>query len=120
VPVPTGQVFAALASKQNPHQDPLPPGLDVEGLARWLARQRNDLQPPAEVLAPAVALALRRLRALPGVLFATMSGSGATCVGLCRDMGAARTAARAIQVAEQTWWVAPAELLAPANAPVPG
>lgn len=114
VAVPTRDVFTRLAAKDNPPMDALPQALDFDGFCRWLARQRNDLLPAAEVLAPQVALALRRLRALPSVGFATMSGSGATCIGLCRDMGAARNAARAIQVAEQNWWVAPADLLMPA------
>lgn len=113
VTVPTGPVFAALTAKDNPGMDALPQGLDFDGFCHWLARQRNDLLAPAMTAAPQVALALRRLRALPQVGFATMSGSGATCVALCRDMGAARNAARAVQVAEQNWWVAPAEMLAP-------
>lgn len=115
VPVPTRDVFAALMVKDNPPMDAPPQGVDFVGFTRWLARQKNDLLAPAQVLAPAITLALRRLRALPGVAYAGMSGSGATCFGLCRDMGAARQAARAIQLAEQNWWVAPADVL---NAPV--
>jgi 4-diphosphocytidyl-2-C-methyl-D-erythritol kinase len=111
--LPTRDVFAALLDKDQPAMDTMPGGLSFDGLCQWLSRQRNDLTAPAEKLAPPVAVALKRLRALPGVGFATMSGSGATCVGLCRDMGAARQAARAMQLAEQNWWVVPAELLTP-------
>lgn len=116
VTVPTGPVFAALTARDNPGMDALPHGLDFDGFCGWLTRQRNDLLAPAMTIAPQVALALRRLRALPQVGFATMSGSGATCVALCRDMGAARNAARAVQVAEQNWWAAPADMLAAAPA----
>jgi hypothetical protein len=61
---------------------------------------------------------LALLRRTAGILFATMSGSGATCVGLTRDMAAARNAARAIQLGRPRWWVAPAPLLT--GAPDPG
>jgi 4-diphosphocytidyl-2-C-methyl-D-erythritol kinase len=58
-----------------------------------------------------VAEALALLRKTPGILAAVMSGSGATCVGITRDAGVARNAARIIQVARQGWWVAPAPML---------
>ena len=66
----------------------------------------------AEKLAPSIGEALETLRKTPGVLGAVMSGSGATCVGITRDAGVARNAARIIQLAHQGWWVAPAPVLA--------
>jgi len=111
VALPTRDVFAGLASRDNPGLPPLPEGGGAEALAAWMAGARNDLQAPAEALAPQVGLALALLRRTPGVLAAAMSGSGGTCVGLTRDMGAARQAARAIQVAAQAWWVVPAAIL---------
>ncbi len=113
VPVPTGQVFAGLQSKSNPPMDPLPNGLDFEGFVTWLARQRNDLTDPATEIAPEIGVALDRLNRQPLVRFTTMSGSGATCVGLVKNMDHARRAARAIQVAEMGWWVVPAPVLGP-------
>ncbi len=110
-PVATGAVFAAMKQKHNPGMDSVPAGLDFDGFADWLAAQRNDMQPAAESIAPPITTAMTALRRNPAVRFATMSGSGATCVGLVRDMGAARQVARAIQVGEMAWWVAPAELL---------
>lgn len=112
VPVPTAAVFAALGPPSGEPLPPLPEAPDPEGLAAWVARARNDLQTPAEALAPSVAEALALLRRQPGVLAAVMSGSGGTCVGITRDVGTARRAARALQIARQGWWVAPAPLLA--------
>ncbi|WP_341211763.1 4-(cytidine 5'-diphospho)-2-C-methyl-D-erythritol kinase [uncultured Limimaricola sp.] len=111
VEVPTGQVFDKLERSDNSAMAVLPDRLDYEGLLDWLGAQRNDLQAPAEALAPEITRALKRLRTMPGVDLAVMSGSGATCVGLTRDMGRARQVARAIQLSEMGWWVAPAPLL---------
>jgi 4-diphosphocytidyl-2-C-methyl-D-erythritol kinase len=110
--LPTKAVFDALEGSENPPL-PDPPGGRPGGdaLLAWLRTCRNDLQAPAETLSPAVAEALALLRRTPGVAFATMSGSGPTCVGLTRDMATARHAARTIQLARSRWWVAPAPLL---------
>ncbi|SEW39761.1 4-diphosphocytidyl-2-C-methyl-D-erythritol kinase [Cognatiyoonia koreensis] len=109
--VPTGGVFQGLASATNPQMDPLPPGLDFEGFANWLNRQRNDLLPPARLVAPDIDLSLQKLKAMPAVKAVGMSGSGATCYGLVANMAEARQVARAIQVSEMSWWVAPAAVL---------
>jgi 4-diphosphocytidyl-2-C-methyl-D-erythritol kinase len=111
VAVPTAEVFKGLTSRDNPPMAPMPESWDFDHFAAWLNQQRNDLQPGAEDLAPDVGLALNKLRHLPGVAAAVMSGSGSTCIGLVRDMGAARTAARAMQVAQMGWWVVPAAVL---------
>jgi 4-diphosphocytidyl-2-C-methyl-D-erythritol kinase len=113
VDVPTGAVFKALNGHQGSAMDDLPQGLDFDGFADWLAAQRNDLQKPAASIAPEIATAIAALNAQPAVRFAGMSGSGATCFGLVRDMAAARMVARVIQVAHMTWWVAPAALMQP-------
>ena len=109
VEVPTPAVFRALVRKRNA---PLPDNPAPRGaLSDWLAGLRNDLQGPAETLAPEITRALAALRRLPTVLGAVMSGSGATCVGITRTLGDARVAARTMQVAEMGWWVAPAAML---------
>lgn len=109
--VPTGEVFSRLASKTNPPMPEIPHGMDFDGFCTWLATTRNDLQPPAESIAPAIRHALDLLNRQPEVALSVMSGSGATCVGLVPDLGAAQKVARAIQVAEMGWWVAPAPML---------
>ncbi len=111
VGVPTGPVFAGLDTKNGSPMTRLTEGLDYDGFSRWLATQRNDLLAPAEVLAPEITEALIKLRALPAVSFASMSGSGATCFALVKDMATARHVARIVQVAHMNWWVAPAEVL---------
>jgi 4-diphosphocytidyl-2-C-methyl-D-erythritol kinase len=109
--VPTGPVFEGLSSKRNPSMGTLPTGANFDGFATWLRDQRNDLEPPARAIAPDVDAALNKLRRMPQVVHAAMSGSGATCYGLVRNMADARQAARAIQVAHMGWWVAPAGVL---------
>lgn len=111
VPIGTGAIFAALANKSNAPMQALPEGLDFEGFAEWLAAQRNDLQAPAEKLAPQVGRALAQLRRMPMARVVGMSGSGATCWALVKNMADARHVARAVQVSEMSWWVAPAQIL---------
>ena len=113
VAVATKDAFDRIARRDNPPLPDLPQGrLTPESFVDWLRSTRNDLQAPAEALAPPVADALAQLRKTPGVLLAVMSGSGATCVGVTRDAATARNAARTLQLARQGWWVAPAPLLA--------
>ncbi|MGR3484196.1 MAG: 4-(cytidine 5'-diphospho)-2-C-methyl-D-erythritol kinase [Paracoccaceae bacterium] len=103
VPMPTGRVFAALEGFGAPLPGPVLPSF------AWLATTRNDLQPPATVLAPVVAQVLAALSALPGARLARMSGSGATCFALFDDAAAAR---RAVQAMPRTdWWVRAGRLL---------
>lgn len=111
VSVPTGAVFDGLATKQNPPMDRIPENLSFADFADWLAAQRNDLQPPAIKTAPTIKAAIDRLNKNPTIAFAGMSGSGATCFGITKNMADARHAARIIQVAEMGWWVTPADVL---------
>jgi 4-diphosphocytidyl-2-C-methyl-D-erythritol kinase len=76
-----------------------------EDVAAFLGRCRNDLQPPAIALQPAIADVLAALDQEPQTLFARMSGSGATCFALCRSApDAARLAAR-LTAARPDWWI---------------
>ena len=111
VDVPTGAVFQGLADKNGAAMTPLPIGSDFDGFAQWLSAQRNDLQAPAEKIAPVISQVIAKLRSLPGVRVAGMSGSGATCFGLVKDMATARHVARIVQVSNMDWWVTPAEVL---------
>lgn len=111
VDLPTAAVFKAMSDKNGAPMMPLPEGLDFEGFAHWLAAQRNDLQGPAERLAPEIGQAIAKLKSLPGVQVTGMSGSGATCFGLVKDMATARQVARIVQVSQMGWWVAPAAIL---------
>ena len=108
VPLSTGAVFEALAQRAGPPMPPLDGFDGFEGLCAYLRGQRNDLEPPAVALAPAVAEVLAALAGSPGCPLARMSGSGATCFGIFADEGTARAAADALGRAAPGWWVAAA------------
>jgi 4-diphosphocytidyl-2-C-methyl-D-erythritol kinase len=111
VSVPTPAVFQALHDRNNPPMPEIPGGMAFDDLVRWLWATRNDLQHPAELIAPPVGEALRALRASPDVAHAVMSGSGATCVGVTPDLGGAERTAARIAAAQPSWWVVAARLL---------
>lgn len=104
VAVPTGQVFGALARKDNPPMpDVLPRFADAGALAGWLATQRNDMQPAALAAQPAIGEVLAALEGTRDCLLARMSGSGATCFALYPDAATARRASDALT--RPGWWV---------------
>jgi 4-diphosphocytidyl-2-C-methyl-D-erythritol kinase len=73
---------------------------------------RNDLEPPARALAPAIDGVLEALAASRGVELARMSGSGATCFALFADEAARDAAATALRSAHPGYWVAPTRMRA--------
>lgn len=98
VAVSTAQVFA--------HWDGVDRGaLDLTGttMERALAG-RNDLQPPAEAIAPAIGAVISRLAAAPGAILTRMSGSGATCFALFGDIDTRDSAAARIAADVPDWW----------------
>jgi 4-diphosphocytidyl-2-C-methyl-D-erythritol kinase len=90
-PLSTGAVFAGWA------------GTDHGPLAHW-RDGRNDLEPAARALVPAISAVLDWLGARPGVTTARMSGSGATCFALFDDEAARDRAAAAVP---PDWWHLP-------------
>lgn len=107
----TAAVFAALERRDNPPlPEVLPAWPDAAALAGFLRGQRNDLEPPARRLLPAVGQVLAALAAQPGALMARMSGSGATCFALFAAEAPAAAAAAALARAEPGWWVRAAAL----------
>lgn len=111
VETPTNKVFAGLSQKTNAPLGALPDALTFDSFAAWLREQRNDLQAAAISVAPDIQVALDILQRIPSVAYAGMSGSGATCFGLVRNMSDARHAARVVQVAQMGWWVTPANIM---------
>ncbi|MEP9401086.1 4-(cytidine 5'-diphospho)-2-C-methyl-D-erythritol kinase [Sphingomonas sp. VNH70] len=97
VGVSTAAVFRAW---DGTDRGPLPDG---DALAIALAG-RNDLEPPARALAPAIDDVLAMLGEQPGVRLARMSGSGATCFALFDDAADCTAAARTIAAARPGWW----------------
>jgi 4-diphosphocytidyl-2-C-methyl-D-erythritol kinase len=115
VAVATAPVFRRLGLEPGARTDfgPHPEigaGLDREALWRFLAKGRNDLEPPALLEAPTIRDALGALRAAKGCRLSRMSGSGATCFGLFATPRAAARAAIALRAAHPEWWVKAAVL----------
>jgi 4-diphosphocytidyl-2-C-methyl-D-erythritol kinase len=75
-------------------------GVDPGPLGAW-RDGRNDLEWPARQLVPAIGEVLDWLREQEGANFVRMSGSGATCFGLCDSEEARDTAAAACP---SNWW----------------
>lgn len=94
VACPTGPVFKAW---DGVDRGPLAPG-DWRG-------GRNDLEGPAMAMVPEIAAVLAALRHVPGVTFARMSGSGATCFALFETDFARDSAARLLGGAHPAWWI---------------
>ena len=112
VPVSTPAVFSALERAGGEPMGPVPEGLSYGDLAGWLGGRANHLAAPAGRVEPAIGRALARLGEAPGVDLARLSGSGATCFGLCRDLAAAERACAAVAAAEPRWWTRAAAVLA--------
>ncbi|PWR24016.1 4-(cytidine 5'-diphospho)-2-C-methyl-D-erythritol kinase [Zavarzinia compransoris] len=104
--LPTPAVFRALGGRFGAADrlDPLPDA--PAGIIEALAGRRNDLEAPAIGQCPIVADVLALLRGTDGVVLARMSGSGATCFGLCPDRAAALRAAAEIRRMRPAWWAA--------------
>jgi 4-diphosphocytidyl-2-C-methyl-D-erythritol kinase len=105
VAVSTADVFAALSKRDNDPLPPLPPTIDFHSLRNWLETTRNDLEPVARAIEPAIGEALSALNRA-GAGFARMSGSGATCFGLFETGNVAKRAAAAIRARHPGWFVA--------------
>lgn len=117
VQVSTPDVYRALdasAAFGDVAPPPMPPAFEsVEELAAWLGFTRNDLEAPAIALAPAIGDVLAVLRAEPQVLFARMSGSGATCFAICPGDLEASALAEQLGGLRPDWWVARCRLGGP-------
>ena len=94
VPLSTAAVFAGWD------------GVDRGPLGDW-REGRNDLEPAARRLVPAIAAVLE---ALSDARFARMSGSGATCFGLYESEAARDAAATEIAAARPSWWLSQTRL----------
>ncbi len=104
VAVSTPVIFRTLARKANP---PLALPQGIETTEEWLsalAGMRNDLEPPARTLEPAIEHVSDALSAA-GADLVRMSGSGATCFGLFSSDEEAAAAARRISAAHAGWYV---------------
>ncbi len=110
VAVSTPQVFAAMERRDNPGLPPIPSFTGLADLAAWLAATRNDLEAPAQAIAPVIGQVLKALR-VTGAASARMSGSGATCFGLYDTAERASISATALK--QHGWWAVATELAPP-------
>lgn len=108
--VPTGEIFSRMRRKHNPAMRRVPEGIDYPGFVDWVAAQRNDMTDAACEIAPVIRDVLAALNGQDAIHAAVMSGSGATCVGVCHDMDAARAAASALQAEHFDWWITAAPM----------
>ena len=108
-PSPTAAVYKAYDAAGCPGDADRPelPALieTVEEAAAYLSVCRNDLEPPAVALEPAIGEVLELLRGEPEVLLARMSGSGATSFALCASDIEAEGLADRVQSYRPNWWV---------------
>ena len=111
IAISTPKVFRAVDRRDGAAMDDIPKFADAMDCVQWLRRQRNDLQPAAIKLAPAISDVLTAL-GQSGAIFARMSGSGATCFGLYESEIAARSAARTLSTDNTGWWVQSTSLAA--------
>ena len=109
VQISTGQIFQKLNAPpvQNTASTiQLPDHFEnIDQLIQYMKLHKNDLQPVAEQIEPAVKSVLEELSSLDRCLIARMSGSGATCFGLFDDITVAQSAASDIEKRYQNWWV---------------
>lgn len=112
VPVVTAEVFRRLEHRENPGLPALNDPLTRPAqLGLWLDETRNDLEPPAIALVPAIGDLIARLRDASGCILARMSGSGATVFGLFGSSAQAHQAAHDLREGAPGYWVAAAPLI---------
>jgi 4-diphosphocytidyl-2-C-methyl-D-erythritol kinase len=109
VATPTPAVFKAFAAQHPvipPRDLPPPPEAyaSLDALISVMRSRGNDLTDAAIDVTPAIADVLGRLRGLPGVAFAGLSGSGATCFALFESREAAAAARETLGAIEPGWW----------------
>ncbi|TYC56451.1 4-(cytidine 5'-diphospho)-2-C-methyl-D-erythritol kinase [Rhodobacterales bacterium] len=106
VGVSTPDVFKALAGKTNEALPATPEAFDsLADLTAYLESCRNDMQAAAIGLCPEIGDVLAALQSDERIVLTRMSGSGATCFGLC-EKSAAMDIERDLRKAHPEWWIA--------------
>ena len=104
---PTKAVYAMfdqLGLGETLTPSPCGPWRDRSHLLDDLAIARNDLETAAMLIAPGIADTLSFLNALPEVILARLSGSGATCFAIVDDPEIALAIEDLIQDEQPSWW----------------
>jgi 4-diphosphocytidyl-2-C-methyl-D-erythritol kinase len=100
----TADVFKNLALKNS---QTFRDAIELENPPQW----RNDLSDAALKVQPVITNVLRALKDDPVFSAVRMSGSGATCFGLCKNRAEAHAACARLAVKHPDWWVRAAELM---------
>ena len=104
VPVSTPEIFKRLTNKTNLPVDVPRDGAPMEQWIATIGASRNDLQPTAEALEPAISETLELIRTADPMM-ARMSGSGATCFGVYRTRTGLERAWAKLEAARPDWYV---------------
>ncbi len=109
-PVSTGTIFKKLNASpvcsdfQSSKSDKLSFS-DLDEVLDYMSDHQNDLQSIAAGLEPAIGNILSLLEIQNGCQIARMSGSGATCFGVFKNLNQAQSAASNIKKQYPDWWV---------------
>ncbi|WP_298986781.1 4-(cytidine 5'-diphospho)-2-C-methyl-D-erythritol kinase [uncultured Roseibium sp.] len=104
--VSTPEVFKTMTERHNAAMPIMPEKFETLGeLTSYLSVCRNDMQDAAITLCPDIGDVLRALDGNELIEFARMSGSGATCFGLCETRNAVEIE-RSLRSAHPDWWIA--------------
>ena len=105
LPSSTAKVFETLGLKRG---QSFQSGIgDVNDMSNW----RNDLTSAAIQVVPEIANVIEIIKSQPNIVVTRMSGSGATCFGLAKNLDQAEFAATAIRNQHPDWWVAATTLI---------
>lgn len=104
VALSTPLIFRMLTNKANATLD-IPRGaVAASGWIEALKCTRNDLEPPARLLEPAITAVSDALLSA-GAAFVRMSGSGATCFGLFATTAERDAAAAVLSTQNPNWYI---------------
>ncbi len=78
---------------------------DIFDLVKYLNTLENDLFKPAIKLVPEISNVINAIASQEHCLISRMSGSGASCFGLFKDIDNAKQSAKAIKAENPDWWI---------------
>ncbi|WP_349437546.1 4-(cytidine 5'-diphospho)-2-C-methyl-D-erythritol kinase [Pararhizobium sp. A13] len=102
--VSTPVIFRMLTNKTNPSLAMAHRAVAASDWIKALKGMRNDLEPPARLLEPAIGAVADALLKT-GAVFVRMSGSGATCFGLFTTAAERDVAAAVLSTQKPNWYV---------------
>ncbi|MCV0426413.1 MAG: 4-(cytidine 5'-diphospho)-2-C-methyl-D-erythritol kinase [Roseibium sp.] len=110
VGVSTPEVFKTMSARDNPPLPEMPNRFStLNQMSGYLATCRNDMQEAAVKLCGEIGEVLSALNEDNRIELARMSGSGATCFGLC-ELKDAMDIERRLRTSHPAWWIASGSL----------